>query len=260
MGETWIDDPGNDDLTSARIRARRAIERGAIPTAPPQAPPAVLPPFSEGKAGELVGGVGDLCRAGDLASRVWLGAGLVCVGGAATPPLRHALDVLIARLKSGTPFATTLAGARLMVEEDTLILVRETGDRRGGRGADMPVRPGATAVWDGRFEIIARAPGWSVGHLVGRAGRLDPLSAEVLHSLPSPARRAVPALLGPAGEVVCPTLRGTDAGEARSLVMRRLAARCGAIQHESELATWRNARIPPKSLSMRGMRPANEPA
>jgi tRNA(Ile)-lysidine synthase len=170
------------------------------------------------------------------------------------------VDEFVARLNSGKPFAATLAGARLIAEGESLTLARETGDRRGGRGGDTPLRPGPTTIWDGRFEIIARAPGWSVGHLAGRAGKLDAASADVLQSLPSAARRAVPALLGPAGEVVCPTLRRTDAGEARSLVFRRLAARCGAIQHESELAAWRNARLPPKSFPMRGMRPADEPS
>jgi len=260
IGETWIDDPGNDDLTSARSRARRAISQGATPKDISAPRPPGLPPFQEGRAGELMGAVSDLRGAGELAARVWLGAGLVCVGGAARTPSRDALEALLARIYSGEPCAATLAGARLIAESGTLTLARETGDRRGGRGADMPLRPGLTAIWDGRFEVIARAPGWSVGHLAGRARKLDPMSAEALQDLLVPARRAVPVLLGPAGEVLCPTLQRTDVGEARSLVLRRLAARCRAIQHESELGTWRNARLPPKSLSMRGMRPADEPS
>jgi len=259
-GEDWIDDPGNDDLTSTRIRARRAISRGATPKDLSTPRPPGLPPFQEGRAGELMGAVSDLRGAGELAARVWLGAGLVCVGGAARTPSRDALEALLARIYSGKTFAATLAGARLIAEGGTLTLARETGDRRGGRGADMPLRPGPTAIWDGRFEIIARAPGWSVGHLAGRARKLDSSSAAVLQGLSGAARRAVPALLGPDGEVVCPTLQRTDAGEARSLVMRRLAAGCGAIQNESELGAWRNARLPPKSLSMTGMRPADEPS
>jgi len=259
-GETWIDDPANEDQASPRIRARRAIAGEAIPDEAGETPPPALAPFVEGRAGELSGEVTALRRAGDAAARLWLGVGLVCVGGGARPPSRQALESLLARMNAGTPFAATLAGARLVAEAGLLTLARETGDRRGGRGADMPLRPGATAIWDGRFEIIARAPGWSVGHLAGRAGKLDPLSARALQALTPPARRAVPALLGPAGEVVCPTLRRTDAGEARSLVMRRLAARGGAIQHESELTTWRNAKLPPKSLSMSGKRPADEPS
>ncbi len=259
-GETWIDDPGNDDPSSARIRARRAIERGATPKDLSTGPQPGLPPFLEGKSGELTGQVSDLRRGGGASARVWLGAGLVCVGGAAKAPSRQALEFLLARMDSETPFAATLVGARLIGQGGTVTLARETGDRRGGRGADTALRPGPTVIWDGRFEIIARAPGWSVGHLAGRAGKLDAPSAEVLQSLPVAARRAVPALLGPAGEVVCPTLQRTDAGEARSLVLRRLAARCGAIQHESELTTWRNARLPPKSLSMSGKRPADEPS
>jgi tRNA(Ile)-lysidine synthase len=260
IGETWIDDPGNDDLTSARIRARRAISQGATPQDISTPRPPGLPPFQEGRAGELTGAVSDFRGAGELAARVWLGAGLVCVGGAPKAPPRPALETILARIYSGKPIAVTLAGARLIAEAGTLILARETGDRRGGRGVDMPLRPGPTAIWDGRFEVIARAPGWSVGHLAGRARKLDSVSGEVLKSLSGGGRRAVPALLGPAGEVLCPTLQRTDAGEARSLIMRRLAAHCGAIQHESELGTWRNARLPPKSLPMRGMRPADEPS
>jgi len=259
-GETWIDDPANEDQASPRIRARRAIAAGAMVDAAGHTPPPGLAPFVAGKAGELVGEVAALRRAGEAAARRWLGAGLVCAGGGARPPSRQALESLLARMNSGTPFAATLAGARLVAEPGGLTLARETGDRRSGRGVDTPLRPGATVIWDGRFEIMARAPGWSVGHLAGRAGKLDPLSAQALQGLPGAARRAVPALLGPSGEVVCPTLRRTDAGEARSLVMGRLAARCGAIQNESELATWRNARLPPKSLSMSGKRPADEPS
>jgi tRNA(Ile)-lysidine synthase len=260
VGESWIDDPGNDDPGSGRARARRALERGATANLPVQAPLAGLPPFQEGKAGDLIGQISDLNGADDAAARFWLGAAAVCVGGAARAPSRQALEGLLARLNAGAPFTATLAGARLIAEDRTLSLVRETGDRRGGRGADTPLWPGATMIWDGRFEIVAHTAGWSVGHLSGRASHLDPIAARALHELPSPARRAVPALLGPAGEVVCPSLRPSGAGEARSLVMGRLAARCGGIQHESELATWRNARLPPKSLFMSGKRPADEPS
>jgi tRNA(Ile)-lysidine synthase len=264
LGETWIDDPGNDDLTSPRIRARRAVAQGAAPGALAKAPSPGPAPFEEGKAGDLTGRISDLRGAGDAAARFWLGAAVVCAGGGARAPSRQALDTLLdrlmARTTSGESLAATLAGARLIAEGGTLTLARETGDRRGGRGVDLPLRPGASTIWDGRFEIIAHAQGWSVGHLAGRAGRLDGAAAEALHDMPGAARPAVPALLGPTGEVVCPTLRCTDVGEARSLVMRRLAARCGAIQHESELAAWRNAQLPPKSFPMRGMRPVNEPS
>jgi tRNA(Ile)-lysidine synthase len=240
MGETWIDDPGNDDPTSARIRARRAMGLGAVVSPSPSTPSPGPPPFREGQAGELIGRTSDLREADEATARLWLGAALACVGGAATTPPRKGLDRLLRRLKAGAPLAATLAGARLIGDGETVILARETGDRRAGRVASLSLDPGATAVWDGRFEVMARSPGWSVGHLAGRARRLDRQSSQSLRELPPAARRGVPALLGPAGEVVCPTLRRSDAGDARSLVMRRLSARCGAIQHESDIAAWRN--------------------
>ena len=248
-GQDWIEDPGNDDLASSRIRARRAIAAAGQAGASVAPPPDLgLPPLAEGAAGELTGEVDSFLHEGKAAAGTWLGTAMVCVGGGDRPPARQSLDTLLRHLQIRQPFAATLAGAALASDGATLVIAREARDRRGSRGADLSLNPDEAMVWDGRFEIRADAAGWTAGFAAGRARRLDGPDRRALRSLPSRARPAAPTLVSPGGRLFCPTLRPLAGVEVRSLITQRLAAGLGAIQHESVIAAWRNADSQPKSL------------
>lgn len=260
-GEDWIEDPGNLDPTSLRARARLALAGAglAIPT-DAAGPPVGLPPLTEGSAGELFGPSGPLLAQGRPAARIWLGAALTCVGGGEATPAAASLDQIVGRLEAGALFAATLAGARLIFDGATMVIAREAGDRRLGRAQPVPLSSETPVVWDGRFLAAPGAPGGSIGHLKGQMARLDRPTRDRLKWVHPAARGAIPALLGPAREVRCPTLQAPDRGELSSLVTPRLAARCGAIQHESDVATWRNAEMHPKSILLSGKRSVDEPS
>ncbi len=260
-GEGWIEDPGNVDPASLRARARLALAGAgrAIPSDPAEAPLG-LPPLTEGPAGELLGLSGALLKHGRTAARLWLGAALTCVGGGEATPASAKLTQILERLEVGAPFAATLVGGRLIFDGASVVIAREAGDRRSGGAQPVPLSPDTPVVWDGRFLAAAGDPGWSVGHLKGRMARLDRPMRDRLKRVHPAAREAVPALLGPGREVLCPTLQTPNRGALASLVTPRLAARCGAIQHESDVATWRNAWMHPKSIPMSGKRPVDEPS
>ena len=58
--------------------------------------------------------------------------------------------------------------------------------------AAILLTPGAAAVWDGRFEITAREPGWRVAAAAGRLARLSEADRRVAAGLPAAARGGLP--------------------------------------------------------------------
>jgi tRNA(Ile)-lysidine synthase len=241
-GEDWIEDPGNVAATSLRARARLALAGVdfALSSDAPEAQVG-MPPLTEGPAGELFGPSRPLLAQDRTAARLGLGAALTCVGGSEATPAPGSLAQILRRLEDGTPFAATLVGARLIFDGATVVIAREAGDRRLGRAQPVPLSPDAPVIWDGRYLVGPGDPAWSIGHLKGRMARLDRASRAALKCVHPAARQALPVLIGPAGEVVCPTLEASRNRALRALITPRLAARCGAIQHESDLAAWRNA-------------------
>jgi tRNA(Ile)-lysidine synthase len=262
LGEAWIEDPGNSDLDSLRVQARTVISREATLQPPPREPPGPTraPPLSEGPAGELFGPLAPILEGGPVLTRLWLRAALVCVGGGARVPAARAVEAIATDLEAGRPVAATLAGARVISDGAHVVLARETRDRRNDRGRFEALATGVPTVWDGRFEVAVRTPGWSVGPLAGRMAKADRAARARLKRMHPAARGAVPAVLDPAGGLRLPTLQKTNEVETRTLVMARLVARCGGIQHESDLAPWRNGYTHPKSTLVSGKRPVDEPS
>jgi tRNA(Ile)-lysidine synthase len=95
----------------------------------------------------------------------------------------------------------------------------------------LSLAPGAPAVWDGRFELIADRPGLCVRPLAGLATRLASAERRTLAALAPQARPALPAVIDGEGGVTCPILAG-GAVRASDLVQARMAAACGAISQE----------------------------
>ncbi|WP_337186057.1 tRNA lysidine(34) synthetase TilS [Phenylobacterium sp.] len=216
-GETWIDDPSNEDLRFARARARR--------TRP--APIARSGPTPLALADEVVERAGvfhvprNALRAASPEDVMRLtGLAAVCAGGGARAPARERNHRLATALRTTAPVLATLAGARIEAGDTTVAFMREAGEfQRGGLAAIQ-----APGVWDGRFEIDGEG---EVRRLHGVASRLPRDQRAALREILPAARGALPARIGPDGGVTCPALTGTP-----SLVGARFQAAAGRIQRE----------------------------
>jgi tRNA(Ile)-lysidine synthase len=234
-GETWIEDPANDDLRFARARARRAL--GA------SAPPACGAPDRLAGAERVTAGVADLVIPRALfrtgRARNLLATLLVCASGAAGRPRGARLERLQAKLAGDTPQVATLGGARLEADAHDVRILREPGELRRRGGCETRLPADQPIVWDGRFEITAACEGFVVRPLGGLAARLPKAQAAALRALHPLVRRALPALVDPLGEVTCPVLAANTQAIVRSLVLERFCAAAGLIEDEASI--WRVA-------------------
>ena len=236
LGETWIDDPANDDLRYARARARQTLSDDTVlegADAPPA--PLCLARVRQGEGGDLT------LPLADLTHRLF-SAAILCAAGTDRPPRTHAIDGLLARLAEGVALtatlAATLAGARIEFSGGEVRLCREPGEfgRAGLIAAPLPPE----SVFDGRFELTAARPGLTIQPLRGLAGRLPKAERAALRKLPPRVRPTLPAVVWPDGSVSSPILAQGGAVRARPLALSRLQHALGAI--EDEAALWRVAK------------------
>jgi tRNA(Ile)-lysidine synthase len=223
QGETWLDDPANEDLRSARARARSA---GAGEVSPSKAPPLSPPAFACDAAGTL-----RLPR--DVAA-THLAAALLCAAGTERPPRGERLERLVERIRSGEAVAATLAGGRIEASADVLIC-RDAGETARGGLAPLELAPGQTGVWDGRWEVTAGDAPLTVVALKGFASSLPPEQRAALASFPAAARPSLPLILrqGSAPTLDGPEFAQAGGGRARLLVLDRFKAATGQIDQES---------------------------
>ena len=224
-GETWLDDPANDDPRSARARARRSTPTLAMP-----APPIAPPPVFEGDP------LGVIALPRD-APAAHLAAACLCVAGTERPPRGERLQRLMARLRSGEVFTATLAGARIEAAADAVRVFRDAGETARGGLADLALAPGQTGVWDGRYEIFAGGAPVTVRALKGLASSLSKADQAALRIVPVAARPALPALVLASGAVTCPALggpalAGAEGVRIRPLFLDRFRAATGLIDQE----------------------------
>lgn len=218
QGETWLDDPANEDLRYARARARAA---GAGEASPMETAPLSPPTFT-------VDAVGTIRLPRDVAA-AHLAAALLCAAGTERPPRGERLERLIQRIRSGEAFAATLSGARIEAGEDVLVC-RDAGETARGGLAPLKVEPGETGVWDGRWEVAAGDRPLTVTALKGRAASLSAADRIRLAAVPAPARPALPLTLSPLDG---PRLAPEGKARARLLVLGRFEAAIGRIDQES---------------------------
>jgi len=234
LGETWIDDPANDDPRYARTLARRRLSER--PVAPPSAseplrPPAALEHVQAGSGGELILPRHVLAGAECDVRRRLIGALALCAAGTTRPPPASALDRMAARLEEPA-FTATLAGARFEADGDRLLVCREPGERARGGLASMALPPGES-VFDGRFLIVARRDGFNVAPLGGLAARLGRAEQAELKRFHPAVRAGLPAIVATSGEVSCPLLAPHATICARPLGIGRLRAALGVIDDEA---------------------------
>jgi tRNA(Ile)-lysidine synthase len=170
-----------------------------------------------------------------------LSAALLCAAGTDRPPRSLQLDRLLDRLNGDRPVDATLAGARLVAAGETVQIGRDAGERFRGGLTPIPLAVGTPTVWDGRFEIVADAPGLGVGPLGGAMGRLPPAERNSLKAFPAWARGALPALTDDTGGARLPRPWGQGPAEVHGLAAARLTAFLGGADDERSLARQADA-------------------
>jgi tRNA(Ile)-lysidine synthase len=250
LGESWIEDPANDDPRYARSLARRQIAAATAPQCLAHDPPhrrgraGKGPPPTAAYLGEVqedAGGGLTLPRAAfrDPGAARLLGALALCAAGTHRPPATSSLARLIERLAARAPVTATLAGARIEAQGEQVLVCREAGEGARGGLAAYNAPPGES-VFDGRFLIQAETPGWRIAALAGLARQLPDKARAALRALAPPVRAALPAAISPAGDITCPALPETGPVRAFPLGRARLAATLGAVRDEAAL--WRVAK------------------
>ncbi len=223
-GLSWIEDPGNQDPRFSRSRARAALAQGKPLSCMEPVRPAPGPAPTVSGSGRVT-----LTRTVD---RRTLAMALVCAGGGDAPPRGDRLDRLIGRLRAGEDFAAVLCGARIEAADAGVAVMREAGEFARRPLPPLPLTPGAADVWDGRFEIWADEPGWSVVPASGRLAALSPPDRAAVNALPPAARGALPVLIRDGS--AAPVLAGREA-RVRALVEERLALALDQTTHEGDL-------------------------
>jgi tRNA(Ile)-lysidine synthase len=236
-GADWFEDPANADPLFARTRARAAVSAGTgsgAPDAEAPRPPAAAEVTSDGRIRASRAAI-----AGEGGRRL-LAAAVVCAAGGDHPPRGDRVAGLQARLSGKAGGASSLGGARICTQGALVELGREAGEGRRGRLESVVLEPGQPAAWDGRYEIEAEAPGWTVTALDGRMAALSRQDRARLKALPPAARRALPAMVDAAGTVRLPRPFGDGPARAWSLTGWRLAGACGLMARESEIGDPRD--------------------
>lgn len=233
---TWIEDPANSDPAYARARARAVLGGGAEGAPTPQAPDEDLTALARRARHGIGGTIGwrreDLEGASAAALAQALSIASLCVAGGARPPRRASVERLADDVRSGRPFTATLAGARLVAGPREQIMARESGEAARGGLVETPLSAGEPLVWDGRFEVLAEAPGFRVAPLAGRMSQLSPEARRAVTALPAAARKALPVLIAADGAVTL----GAPGIEVRSLAQARFVAATGQVGREPDAA------------------------
>jgi tRNA(Ile)-lysidine synthase len=122
---------------------------------------------------------------------------------------------------------------------------REAGELKRKPTAPKRLCPDAHAVWDGRYEITAREPGWAVTAALGRLNRLSKADRAVVDTVPPWGRGALPVLIRDGSDA--PVLAWREA-ELRHLGPRRLSLALGETTQECQLHRTVHGETPPPDL------------
>ena len=268
-GEDWIEDPGNAAFGRGRARAAlsplpggeglRLAERSDASSAervrgPVRPGEGLAPqPFAQERRQAVVRSIPLSLGEGFVVDRsttsAALAAALLCASGNETPPRGDRLQALAGRLASGEDFIATLVGARIEALGESVIVGREAGEMRRRPVPDVALQAGVSVVWDGRYEITGREPGWTAAAALGRLNALSKADRAIGNAVPAWARAALPVLIRDGGGA--PVLAWRKA-EVRTLGPRRLSLAqwesSGETTQESELAGTIHGETPPPDL------------
>lgn len=174
-----------------------------------------------------------------------LAATLLCAAGHDRPVRMDRLRSLAERIDTGKPFTASLAGARIEATTDRLLILREAGELRRRPPARLPLTPDQPVVWDGRYEITAVEPGWSVVPALGRLAALSDADRAVVTRSPAVARGALPVLIRDGDPR--PVLAWRQA-RVLAVAPRRLRLALGETTQERDLADAVHGETPSPDL------------
>ncbi|WP_211249715.1 tRNA lysidine(34) synthetase TilS [Brevundimonas bacteroides] len=260
-GAEWVEDPANARF--GRGAARRALT--ALPEGEGLRLGERSDPQAERVRGSALGGgrsnpspfraKSDRLTALGRSSPLPLGEGfngidnlastLLCAAGHDRPPRAAHLDALAKRIAAAEPFTATLAGARIEATAERLLVLREAGEFRRRPPAPLPLAPDQPTAWDGRYEITADAPGWSVVPALGRLAALSDADRAVVSLSSAAARGALPVLIRDGDPR--PVLAWRRA-RVLALAPRRLKLASGETTQEKDLADAVHGETPPPDL------------
>jgi tRNA(Ile)-lysidine synthase len=152
---------------------------------------------------------------------------------------------LMARLTGSERFVASLCGARIEAGSQDILLEREAGEAERGGLAPIDLDPGASMVWDGRFEVMAQAGSWRVEALRGQAARLGDRDRAAVLGVAVSARPALPVFRSVEEAAAPPRLAlagsdphvGPEGFCCRPLAGERLAAAAGLVTREDRCGT-----------------------
>lgn len=235
-GETWIDDPSNEDQRFARSRARAALAKAPPPCDErAEATPglgALALACSVDPAGVIRIPRSTLREAAPTGARAFLSAACVCAGGGARPPRGERTARLLDAILAEGSMVATLAGASVRAEADEVRICREAGDLARRKSPSLSLEPGVSLVWDGRFAFTAVAPGLAVRPLAGVGRNASPEQRTSLRVVDARARQALPVVMRAERIAGFPVLQPVDGLQMRGLVGERLLAACGVVERE----------------------------
>jgi tRNA(Ile)-lysidine synthase len=231
QGETWIDDPANENLKYARARARKNLDPHASVRlwAEPQTDLADL--AQQARFSWVLSLSRSRLREASLdAARTLTGNACLSVGGGSRPPRSERLAQLVDRLRGSDELIATLAGSRIEADAQTVRWMRNPGEFRRSVETSLELHPSLPAVWDGRFELTSETRA-TVVPLQGHLARLSPEAQRNLRTIPPGLRGALPLLLGEFPR--CPVLELVPNLRIADLTYQRFLAACGVITSEA---------------------------
>ncbi len=234
-GLSWIDDPANDDMASARARARRQVSQTPLARVGPVAP-ASIDLSSLLRDADTLGALGMIVL--DAASfealpptlaRRCLSAAVVSAGGGDTLPSADSIDRLIYELRQEA--AHTLCGARVQHAAGRIEIVREAGEFARHGLPPLPVAAGVEVMWDGRFAVRGDRP-FTVRPSIELRSELPEKDQARLKSLPAALRTVLPVTDIDGDKTL---LSGPHGTEFACWVLPRFLAASGVFARESDL-------------------------
>ncbi len=254
-GVGWIEDPANENLASARARARKALE-GQVLVSPTlglflqpvrlyqDLPHLLVDDGYTGLHAELGAITFDaevFDALPDAVARHRLAAAIVSAGGGDKLPRRDSVDRL--RHDLATETAATLCGARIWREGGHIRIAREAGELERRRIGPVRLPAGQTVIWDGRFDVSSDRAANIVPSGEVRAKLGDP-DRNALLGLPPALRKALPAVMSDNGKIVLPIAPATDDTGRSGIkfacwVMPRFLAACGVFACEGDCSRMR---------------------
>lgn len=250
-GVSWIEDPANANMASARARARKALE-GQVLVSPTlglflqpvrlcQDLPHLLLDDGLDEFGAIIFDAKVFDALPEVVARHRLAAAVVSAGGGDRLPRRDSLDRL---RRDMTPDTTaTLCGARIRRNGGRIMIVREAGELERRRPDPLCAVAGHPAMWDGRFEILA-GQGTTIHPSAQFRTSLSDADRNALLALPAALRGALPVLIAGTAAPVLPFPLHNDGLNGHGIklacwVMPRFLAACGVFARESDCSRMR---------------------